>query len=53
MKPLAAGNWKMNGLKASVSEINALKDRLGWHYTGVRRDDLPAGNLGYVAGGRC
>ncbi|WP_108882956.1 triose-phosphate isomerase [Anderseniella sp. Alg231-50] len=28
MKPLAAGNWKMNGLKASVSEINALKDSL-------------------------
>ncbi len=28
MKPLAAGNWKMNGLKASVSEIMALKDRL-------------------------
>jgi triosephosphate isomerase len=28
MKPLAAGNWKMNGQRASVSEINALKDRL-------------------------
>lgn len=28
MKPLAAGNWKMNGLKASVSELTALKDRL-------------------------
>lgn len=28
MKPLAAGNWKMNGLKASISEINELKDKL-------------------------
>lgn len=28
MKPLAAGNWKMNGQRASVSEINALNDRL-------------------------
>jgi len=28
MKPLAAGNWKMNGQRASVLEINALKDRL-------------------------
>ena len=28
MRPLAAGNWKMNGLKASASEMAALKDRL-------------------------
>lgn len=28
MKSLAAGNWKMNGLKASISEINALKGKL-------------------------
>ena len=28
MKPLAAGNWKMNGLKASVSELGALRDKL-------------------------
>lgn len=28
MKPLAAGNWKMNGQKAAISEIEALKDKL-------------------------
>ncbi len=28
MKPLAAGNWKMNGLRGSVSELNALMDTL-------------------------
>ena len=28
MKPLAAGNWKMNGLKASVSELGVLRDKL-------------------------
>ena len=28
MKPLVAGNWKMNGLGAALSELRALKDRL-------------------------
>ena len=28
MRPLVAGNWKMNGLAASLSEISALKERL-------------------------
>ena len=28
MKPLAAGNWKMNGLKASLAEVDALKQHL-------------------------
>jgi len=27
-KPLIAGNWKMNGLAASLAELKALKDRL-------------------------
>jgi len=27
-KPLVAGNWKMNGLKASVKEVNALNTKL-------------------------
>lgn len=27
-KPLVAGNWKMNGLKSSVKEINALNTKL-------------------------
>ena len=29
LRPLVAGNWKMNGLAASLGELNALKDRLG------------------------
>lgn len=28
IKPLVAGNWKMNGLSSSVSEINALKEKV-------------------------
>jgi triosephosphate isomerase (TIM) len=28
LRPLIAGNWKMNGLKASLAEANALKSRL-------------------------
>lgn len=28
MRPLAAGNWKMNGHQASVAELGALKDKL-------------------------
>jgi hypothetical protein len=28
MKPLAAGNWKMNGLKTSVEQVEALKAML-------------------------
>jgi triosephosphate isomerase len=29
IRPLVAGNWKMNGLAASLSELATLKDRLG------------------------
>jgi len=29
LTPLVAGNWKMNGLQASLAEIDALKARLG------------------------
>ncbi len=29
MKPLIAGNWKMNGLRASLGEISALLNHLG------------------------
>jgi triosephosphate isomerase (TIM) len=28
-KPLVAGNWKMNGLRASLTEIAAIRDALG------------------------
>jgi triosephosphate isomerase len=28
MKPLAAGNWKMNGVKTSIEQVEALKARL-------------------------
>ena len=28
IKPLVAGNWKMNGISKSVSEINGLKEKL-------------------------
>ena len=28
MRPLVAGNWKMNGLAASLKELDALKERL-------------------------
>ncbi|MEL7489591.1 MAG: triose-phosphate isomerase [Pseudomonadota bacterium] len=29
MKPLIAGNWKMNGVRASLGEISVLLDKLG------------------------
>jgi triosephosphate isomerase len=29
LTPLVAGNWKMNGLQASLAELDALKGRLG------------------------
>ena len=29
MKPLIAGNWKMNGLRADLGEVSALLDKLG------------------------
>ena len=29
MKPLIAGNWKMNGLRAGLGEVSALLDKLG------------------------
>ena len=29
LKPLIAGNWKMNGLRASLGEISALLDKIG------------------------
>ena len=28
MRPLVAGNWKMNGLSASLAELAALKEAL-------------------------
>lgn len=28
IRPLVAGNWKMNGVSSSVSELNSLKDKL-------------------------
>ena len=31
LKPLVAGNWKMNGLAASLAELKALKERLAQH----------------------
>ena len=31
MRPLAAGNWKMNGLTASLAEVEALKQHLKAH----------------------
>ena len=31
MRPLVAGNWKMNGLAASMKELDALKAALGGH----------------------
>ena len=31
LKPLVAGNWKMNGLAASLAELEALKERLAQH----------------------
>jgi triosephosphate isomerase len=30
-RPLVAGNWKMNGLAASLAELKALKERLSEH----------------------
>src|SRR6478672_7271490 len=29
LTPLVAGNWKMNGLRASLAELDTLKARLG------------------------
>ena len=34
MRPLAAGNWKMNGLKASLDEVDALMQKLTGIATG-------------------
>ena len=31
IRPLIAGNWKMNGLRASMAEFEALIDRLADH----------------------
>ena len=28
LRPLVAGNWKMNGLKSSLSELVAIRDEL-------------------------
>ena len=41
-RPLIAGNWKMNGLRASLAEIDAVK--AGDRWRDLRRGDLPAGD---------
>ena len=42
LRPLVAGNWKMNGTVASLAEIEAVKAGIGG--AAVRRGDLPAGD---------
>jgi triosephosphate isomerase (TIM) len=37
-RPLIAGNWKMNGLKASVAELQRLRDVVGSAGYGARAD---------------
>ena len=41
MRALLAGNWKMNGVKASLAEIRALKRSIGAKPGGGHRD-LPS-----------
>ncbi|HVZ03727.1 triose-phosphate isomerase [Hyphomicrobium sp.] len=41
-RPLVAGNWKMNGLKGSLSEITAIRDALSGPLAAVAADVLIA-----------
>ena len=42
MRPLVAGNWKMNGLASSLAELAALKAALAGHPAGLRCAGVPA-----------
>ena len=41
-RPLVAGNWKMNGLKAALPEVQALKEALGGPLARVQADVMVA-----------
>ena len=43
-RPLVAGNWKMNGLKASAAELGKIMPGAGDLIGQGRSDGLPAGN---------
>ena len=42
LRPLVAGNWKMNGLRANLAEVDAVKAGIGG--AACRGRDLPAGD---------
>ncbi len=46
IRPLVAGNWKMNGLRASLAEALAVRDALPRPGRRGGRHDLPAGDSG-------
>lgn len=53
IRPLVAGNWKMNGLKAAAAEVEALRAALAGPLSAVAADVMiapPATLLGHLAG---
>ena len=50
IRPLVAGNWKMNGLQAQLAEAHARARRARRPRAARRRDDLPAGDAARAAG---
>lgn len=49
VRPLVAGNWKMNGLRKSLAEIKAIADGAGRFATSIDMVICPPATLLYVA----